>query len=341
MKRVPLIAILFVFAGCAEGEFGKDVDNNLDSSNPTKDMGGPKRDRGMKGVDLKGMICQPGSATCGGENTIKTCLSDGLSFQSTPCPSEQICEMGVCKMPPICNPGTKKCSDPNTISSCRASGEAWVATSCSANQGCVNGACLPGKPDGTQCATNDECASSTCHCGSEEQCAFTQSGFCVSKGCDQCAENAFCFDGQKMLAGRINGYDFCLQTCDKVCEDPSQKCYELPSKTGFNQGCYFGSLNAIGGDCSSADDCVGGVCRRDYFRESNLCTRACDENSPCPDGTGCVDLNGFFQCTLLCGDGSAIGTQPCPLDLPEDRFDVTCKNRATASGGVLRVCVVP
>ncbi len=283
--------------------------------------------------------CVAGTTICDGETGTKTCKADGSGYIMNSCLTPNICRSGVCQAPPFCSPGEKRCENPSNVATCSVAGDAWTSSTCPSGEGCVKGFCVAGTIDGADCADNSVCASKTCHCGAEEDCALGQTGICVSPGCEQGCGTGFCFSGQTPIAGRTTSYDFCMQACEGVCDSANQKCLEVPSTEGLKAGCYLGRLKSIGEDCTTATSCIGGICRTDYFRESNLCTRNCDATTPCPMGSACVDLDGIFQCTLICGDGSSLGVEPCPLDLPSDRFDVTCKTVPTAGGTAVRACV--
>lgn len=293
--------------------------------------------------------CCPGEVVCIDEGTIGRCRPDGSDYDETRCGEDTVCEEGACVTPSLCEPGELDCFDESHVLRCRQSGEAWVQMECDTGYVCSQGACTDKVPLGGGCVRDDDCATGNCRCGFEtdDGCPQTLSGICADDSCTErsCGMNEYCFASAEAPVGAAD-YDHCVLGCDVDNPCPSgSRCIGVPTIAGdgteYHTACYFEGAGGFGDDCSTAGECVSGDCLTGYF-DVGFCTRRCDDDGACSDGAACVELrSGEYWCTLICGDGAVGGSEPCPLDEPTDRFDVTCKAMSVLGGGVLRVCATP
>jgi len=58
---------------------------------------------------------------------------------------------------------------------------------------------------------------------------------------------------------------------------------DSPPPTGRCTGQFYDA-------CSTEDDCVGALCQN-FLDEFQVCSRACDANTPCPDGGVCNEFD--------------------------------------------------
>ena len=68
-------------------------------------------------------------------------------------------------------------------------------------------------------------------------------------------------------------------------------------------GC--GDSGAVGGSCTTAEDCGADLCIVNGSFPDGLCTPACDVDDECPEGFSCISRSGGI-CLLNC-----TGTQEC------------------------------
>ncbi len=355
LSVILTVSLLFLF-GCAEGSVEGDGDagttttpiadsGNANNSNNTSvpDMGTP--------VDMSqcGMCC-PNDRVCLDDATIGVCNPQGTGFGSMPCPEGDECSDGTCTTPPLCNAGEKSCFDEVTVLTCRATEDGYTTMPCADGTVCFEGACTSGGPTGAPCTTDDECASNNCHCGSgtDETCpAVAVPGYCTKECTDDsdCGADAYCVDGDLAPLGAPNAnYNHCAPTCEAICGDQQFGCIKVPHNTAegdllWDDACYFPGVAEIGQPCSSDDECIG-ECLETYINDG-YCSRRCDGDGVCPDGSACVELRqGEFWCSLLCGDGSIVNNSgKCPRDVPVDDFSVTCKNLSGLEANrVFKVC---
>lgn len=292
-------------------------------------------------------VCCPDDFACTTPTTVGACRPDGSGFDETPCEDGMICSNGACIPPPVCVPGAKDCLDDATPLLCRQTGEGWVSMTCDTGFRCSQGVCTDKTTLGGGCAADADCATNRCRCGSGtgDNCpAFVGGGLCTDTTCTalSCGMRGRCLASDAAPLG-VADFDHCVRTCSA--EDPcptGTKCIGVPVRTSdgveYVDACYFSGVVALGGECDTAEQCVLGRCLTGYY-DTGYCTRRCDDDGACPSGAACVELRpDEFWCTQLCGNGSVTGSDPCPLDDPVDRFDVTCKNQSTFDGAVKRVC---
>ena len=331
-----------------------------DMRTSTPDMRTPPPEEDMRAP----MVCTPNQTRCqqaddgagdmGAEaepQATETCAPDGSGWMApAACPPDQVCEAGACAAPRICEEGEATCLDETTRQICRPGGMAYRAEVCPQGQSCVTDECVSGAGTGTTCQAHDECAGGKCHCGEQtaEGCAdtFAQPAYCTQtcQGPADCAQGERCLDSDThLITSQVANYDHCLPGCQGACSFDGLECKWGPTRgTGdaieWAQVCYFAGVKSIGEDCDNDAECIGGRCLRDYLGRG-YCTRRC-ETGGCPPDTACVELRvGEFWCSATCGDGSIGSSEKCPLDLPDDRLDVTCALEQVHGGGAARVCV--
>ncbi len=350
MAKLLIIALLFVL-GCAEGgtpvtdeDMGSD-DVGVNNVNNQNNVNNANNQNNMTNNACP--VCCSGDKVCSDATTVGICRADGNGFNDAPCLNDQVCDNGICVDPPECMAGERSCFDDATVLVCRQSEDGFVSMPCEMGTTCYQGECLTGNPVGTACAMDDECLTSNCHCGSgtDEVCGSITQGYCSSDTCDadSCGRDAICVAANVIPLGDASAdYNHCIPRCVGGCE-AGFECIDIPSVTAegvvWEQGCYFPGFVDIGAECANDGQCIGGACLTDVFN-TNYCSRVCTDDGECPEGSACVNLknDGQFYCSLLCGDGAVNGSSLCPLDVPTERFDVTCKVLGTVGGGVTRAC---
>ena len=294
--------------------------------------------------------CCPGDLVCLSPTEVGRCRADGSGHDATPCAEGDACENGACATPPVCEPGARDCLDDTTTLLCRQTGEGWVSATCDEGLVCAQGICTDKLRLGSGCAADDECASGRCRCGdaTADGCpSFVTGGICVLPGCDptSCGSHARCFAASAAPLGAAD-VDHCVRSCDELDPCPGgSRCSSVPVRGAegveLAGGCYFDGIAGFGDACTSDEQCLLGGCLADYW-SFPFCSRRCDEDGLCPQGSACVKLRpNEYWCSPLCGDGASSGSQDCPLNEPDARFDVICKNFEPLGGGVLRVCAHP
>ncbi len=204
-----------------------------------------------------GIACRPGTRRCSGD-TREECRLDGASWETVPCPTDEVCvDEGECRVPCPDNTTMKRlesgecvCRDPNHIVS---------------EDGLSCGPCIPTcEEEGLQCGKDSRCQKScgTCSTGTE----------CVAGGCQTCEPNACggtcgsCQTGSKCLSGQ------CVP-----CGCGSATCGADPC----GNSC---------GACSSNADCIGGQC------QVRLGTTCCTAGLPCQITNGSFPLGSYCEC---------------------------------------------
>lgn len=356
LRNLAMVPFAFAIA-CAQGGVDApdsgDVGLGSDTTITSADTGGdPNNMPGdMATPNSSTGVCVVNDQICVDEQTLGRCRPDQTGYDTSPCPTDTTCLNGVCTTAPVCTPGSLDCLDDLTVLRCRQTGEGYIQMTCEPPLHCGEGMCTDKLIAGSGCTTDADCASLNCRCGSgtDDNCpASLGGGICANTSCttDSCGVSGFCLASAEIPTGGAD-YDHCVRSCDaqKTCPTGS-KCVAVPvhadgGGTEFRDACYFTGVKGFGDDCSADAECLTGACLKDYF-SNGFCSRRCDADGFCSEGSACVQLvSGQYWCTLTCGDGSVVGTDPCPLDVPTDRFDVTCKNLPAQGGGVMRVCAAP
>lgn len=282
-------------------------------------------------------VCCPGEVSCVSETRRAICAEDGSRFDELDCGEGESCNEGQCISIGICEPGDKRCHDGSTLLVCRTTGEGWSPQACGAGSVCIGGECVSGSPNGATCSVDGSCAGGACRCGSDDSCPASYRPAYCTNACDSqgdCTTDEWCLDASQYHAP--HAYDHCVRRCDQACAISGLACKYVPVHDGgeqrWEQACVQPNLKSVGEECTSHDECLAGFCNQDIFSTTGYCTRRCETGS-CPANSACVELRtGEYWCSLLC-DG-----QECPLNVPEQRFDVTCKVRGVLGGGIARVC---
>lgn len=331
-------------------------DQGADMPKASSDMG----DRQDQGKDLGPDLnpppdmnpcgeCCPGTKMCTEGGELATCRQDGSGFDAQPCEQGMECMQDQCVVKKVCEPGQTSCFDEQTQLVCRPNGSGFATNPCPANTACVQGQCASGQPNGATCAAHEDCAGGKCHCGSStsEGCAKPrfERAYCAAPCSSQsdCSDDEWCFSADThVITSQVANYNHCVPRCQGTCTLAGMACRTVgvldeQSQLDWQQACYFPAAKDIGQECTSDEECLGGTCLKDYFT-TGYCTRRCEQGG-CPDNAACVELKTNERyCSLKCGDGASSGREPCPLDEPTDRLDVTCKLLPVQSGGAMRVC---
>lgn len=343
-----ILVMLALVVGCAEGATPVgDADLGSDTSTSTPDVGQNTPDTSEPEPDTNtgcGLCC-PGEKSCLDGVTVRACLPDGSGFTNLPCVGEELCTAGVCAVPPLCEAGAKSCYDATTVLTCRQTQDGYTTTPCPDQTSCSDGMCLSGAAPGAACTADADCVTGNCHCDAAEGCPAGLQGYCATRTCtaDSCGRDAVCFAASVAPLGNVAAdYDHCVTKCTPGSCPTGQECLSVPIRTadgvGWDQACYFTGFADIGAECATDAECIGGKCLLDYFN-TGYCTRECGTDGVCPADAACVQLiPGQYHCSLLCGDGSFTSTSPCPLDIPTDRFDVSCRNLPDLNNNTRRVC---
>ena len=295
-------------------------------------------------------VCIVNETSCIDPQTLGRCRPDQMGYDPMPCAQGTTCLNGACSTEPACVAGSLECLDDQTVLRCRQNGEGYIQMTCEPPLNCGEGMCTDKLPSGSGCTTDDECASGNCRCGADTDDGCPPSlggGICTNTSCvaDGCGMSGHCLASDQVPTGGAD-YDHCVRSCSESNSCPTgSKCVALPVRIGggveFRDACYFSGVKGFGEDCTTESECLSGACLTDYY-STGSCSRRCDNDGLCSEGSACVELiAGQFWCSLTCGDGSISGTQPCPLDVPVERFDVTCKILSIQGGGVMRVCAAP
>lgn len=350
-RLVSAALVGLVLSSCAQG----DVDPvTPDASTPLPDTSTPPRpDTGpvTPPSDADALpICVPGEAVCLTATQTGHCRPDGLAYNATDCAEGSGCVDGACVQGMVCTPNSLECLDDRTVLRCRQTGEGYIQMTCQEGLNCGDGMCTDKLPTGAGCTADDDCASQNCRCGSgtDDNCpAELGGGICAPTNCPAagCGLSGHCLASAQLPQVGAD-YDHCVRSCSSLNRCPNgSKCVELPVHTAdgiaYESACYFPNAKGFGDTCAADAECISGACLDNYFNDG-FCSRRCDADGACAADSGCVELRaGEYWCALLCGDGSISGTDPCPLDVPVDRFDVTCKIVSKLGVGALRVCASP
>lgn len=272
-------------------------------------------------------ICVPLSAFCIDDATVANCSTDGMAFDSGPCPAEHYCAGGECK-PWLCQPGKQLCQGQIAIT-CNESGSAVIDESdCGAlNHVCIDGKCLeqacePGKSfclnestlaqcaeDGlsfeeTSCPAQHTCKSGSCmpwQCiPGESLCVGQVATVCAEDGLgpapggkdcelqDQFCKRGQCIDCTPSCFAKVCGDDGCGGSCGTCDEQDDDPCTVA--------ACIEGAFSVCGqvpieGCCQSVADCDDqDSCTHDVC-ENTQCVHTdvcCEQDSDCNDGTNCT-----------------------------------------------------
>lgn len=367
MRRDALMSYLTALSlglasACASGDppvaaedMGDTTTEEDMSSSPAEDMSEPVEDMRPEPEDMAPEemgpepICAADETRCAADGSLETCAADRLSWDAQMCPEGEECQAGACVTAPICQEGESTCFDEMTRQFCRPGGMAFGTETCPENTACIQGQCVSGEVNGTLCSTHDDCSGGKCHCGeaTAEGCAdaFAAPAYCTSQCSDatQCSDAEACFAADvHLVTSQVANYNHCVTKCQGSCSIEGMSCKQVPvydaaGELSWQEACYFPGVKEIGEDCTTDAECLGGYCLKDYF-STGYCSRRC-ETGGCPDNAACVELvPGEQWCSLKCGDGSVGSSAKCPLDLPDDRLDVTCSIKQVKGGGVARVC---
>lgn len=353
-----LTTALTALSACATSD-PSDLNNVADQSTDTRDMRQPDLsvppDLGPdlvqdQGKDLNPCgLCCPDDKMCTPEGKLATCLPDGSAYQESSCDDGFECAQGQCVVKKVCEPGQTSCFDERTQLVCRPNGSGFATNPCPNDTACVQGQCTSGQSNSSTCTAHADCAGGKCHCGTQdnEGCAKPrfERAYCTAPCTSQadCSDTEWCLSADvHKITSQVANYNHCVPRCQGSCAIAGLACrgvgvLDESSQLKWEQACYFPTTKEIGQECTSDEECLGGTCLKDYF-QTGYCSRRCEQGG-CPSNAACVELKPNERwCTLRCGDGNTAGQDKCPLDLPTDRLDVTCKILPVLGGGAARVC---
>ncbi|MBU0550293.1 hypothetical protein KKF91_21015 [Myxococcota bacterium] len=225
--------------------------------------------------------CEEG--VCAQVNQEQLCLQACQGDEG--CRVGYVCEAGVCK--PDCTLG-RLCDE----GLCKPDGR-----------------CVPPQPDGAPCEINAECLGGVCL----PEAQGWPGGHCASScAVDGCAEGADC--------QTLGNDELCLLHCDAqtpcregyVCGEAWSSC--LPDcRLGWDCGAL--RCDEADGQCRAPDDppptlVVGSACVRDEGCDGGICvaewplgycTRACQDDSSCPEAARCLNISQRPMCLARCG----------------------------------------
>lgn len=189
---------------------------------------------------------------------------------------------GICFLYPACDP--ESCAEGEV---CTKNGCAVVCgdETCQAGELCIEERCVDWR-DPCQIAP-ESCVS----CEVDEDC---EKGFeCRREVCAprSVANGDPCGDGAICAGGVCGEADYCVPPCGRDADcGKGGKC---DAESGL---CSTDSREPFGGECDSADDCLGERCLADLTKEP-LCTRPCrPEKDDCPFGWVCDEVEEQFVC---------------------------------------------
>lgn len=180
---------------------------------------------------------------------------------------------------------------------------------------CADGSCVPVLGQG-------ECCSHDSHCQGELVCALSEPNYMGT--CVAAPEEGRCWKDEHCAEGFVcNGAAIC--PCGWDCD------MDMMEGPGFCQAasCTAGQVfeEGIGEDCATpADACIGqeaNMCSNQIFSDPTLpmmCTRYCNDLTPCPDGTYCHPAGWSSSCIPnSCADPflkSCVSDVGCKLATP-------------------------
>ncbi len=246
--------------------------------------------------------CEPGETICHDETTIAVCLSDGSGWETSNCPSDEICLVDVC-IPQQCTPDAYgDCQDRFTYTQCNMLGTGWESGECE---------------DGFECIAEQGCQAIACEPDSPVECLDTLTLI----ACDEL--------GTGYVQKTCEGDAVCYQNDCRpvVCEPGAYDCSDEILKfcnylgTGFDEVMDCGSLDLV---CTQRG-CFPRICETDETGCSPSDDRTvtyCAENGTewvelfeCEEGTSCRGGECLDACGIAAYDRSYVGCEYWPVDL--------------------------
>jgi hypothetical protein len=168
-----------------------------------------------------------------------------------------------------------------------------VAMTCPETSACTSGGCQEWC-GGALCTSGQHCVDATCvEACPPEGCLPT--GACVgdcSEFGDPCASERQCASGVCASTG------FCTSTCLAGMTCPV-------GSTCAEGRCEADTRRPLGGPCATGAECLGAICLLRGGAPS--CTRACEDDTPCPAGWACGEVDGRSVCAPARTSGCAVG----------------------------------
>ena len=268
--------------------------------------------------------CEPSSLACDpAQGGIVVCGRCGNVVRVDACVDGQTCDPGAdacracaageCATEAECPPNTSLCEDYHTAIHCNGAGEVDLTTPCAGQGRCIDGGCsTSGAATGSSCDADSACLGRSCLCDAAERdsamagCStpLLASGFCttsncVRNGCDPVRERCADFS----VTGAAGGDAVCISAGPCVAGSltaacgSNGRCTEVPTRTTlgaratWTEACWSNTVKPIGAECSSDDDCIGGLCRHRTIEgfDVSYCTARCGEDAGCPSYATCAD----------------------------------------------------
>ncbi len=249
--------------------------------------------------------CEAGETVCYDDTTIAVCRSDGNGWDSSACPTDEICLVDAC-IPMQCQPDTfGDCEDRFTYTQCNMLGTGWESGVCE---------------DGFECIPEQGCQAITCEPDSPVECMDTLTLIV----CDEF--------GTGYVQRNCQGDEVCyLDDCHpQICEPGEYDCTDEILKFCNYLGTAFDEVM----DCGSQDlvcsqyGCFPRICETDETScnpSDEQTVTYCAENGTewvdlfeCPEGTSCRGGECMDACQIAAYDRSYIGCEYWPVDLYND-----------------------
>lgn len=171
--------------------------------------------------------------------------------------------------------GCGVCTGENTFAEPAGLGEA-----CTDDAGCSSGTCLTELSDSycsASCSDDSECPA-TFHCRNDANICIRGARGSVG---GSCAENGDC--APSLFCASQGDASWCTQFCDVPTDCPENfTCLAVGE-----QSICAPDLGIAGADCSSAAECISGVCEPVGADGATVCSRMCSSDAPCETGLVC------------------------------------------------------
>ncbi len=170
---------------------------------------------------------------------------------------------------------------------------------CERNTQCLSLVCLAGSDGASHCAAPCTADQGQCLGGQTCETEGATCGFCQDANVDPNQPTGLSGLGEDCSEDPDCSSNLCVQDgqtryCSVACSDGQGE----PCGGGFyckSDLCVRGSQQAVGGPCSSNDDCTGDL--RCAGETDRWCTTGCSNASPCQEGFTCESIQGTLLCT--------------------------------------------
>lgn len=297
-------------------------------------------------------MCQPGTRSCGANNTPALCDTTGTAQPETPCPN--VCVDGQCTGD--CKPGATRCAAGSTtmVQTCDAAGHWGAAQACTyvcdavAHQ--CGGECAPGAAN--RCLSNAvQACDATGHWTTTSTCTTTPCSMGQCRACN--ANDKQCNGGKPQTCSALGVWtDDQPTACPFVCDATTGKCAGecVPGTDACGAGqvtrhCGATGTYDAGTTCPNVCDATGrcgGVCSPNAHRCNGSSAETCSTAGQWPAGIscpfGCNATSGLCNpCTdesvaTTCGPGKCGPTQNNCMHTVQ--CSPTCSGTGQTCGGL-------